>query len=187
LEVVFVSRSSYAVQGSPDMVGALQSLFQKRTRCEGLHEPVPQGSSATVVGELPLIVRGDSVVLPFASDKAAATIIAWLDLWAFLRTQRVQFVQDDEDAEEADYRSMHGHRLFDLAGNSLYVNKHQSLLQGLNQSVLLRTVIPEDKRRVIFPEAFTMSPSLESAVVYQSAQYIFRKIFTAHQGLRRVG
>ena len=45
--------------------------------------PVPPGSSATVVGlgkilcwgELPLIVRGDSVVLPFASAEDAASII----------------------------------------------------------------------------------------------------------------
>ena len=75
-------------------------MFQKPTRCEGLNAPVPQGSSATVVGlgkilcwgELPLIVRGDSVVLPFASAEDAASIVSWLDsgsgsfTWAFLRT-----------------------------------------------------------------------------------------------------
>ena len=95
-----IARSSYAVQGSRDMIGTLQSMFQRRTRCEGLNAPVPPGSSATVVGlgkilcwgELPLIVRGDSVVLPFASAEDAASIIRWLDTgsgsftWAFLRT-----------------------------------------------------------------------------------------------------
>jgi hypothetical protein len=100
------------------------------------------------------------------------------------KRQRVQFVQDDEDAEEADDRPMHGHRLLDSAGNSLYVNKHQGLLQGLNQSVMLRTVIPEAKRRVMFPEAFTMGPSLESAVVYQDAEYIFRQAEQRNRGGR---
>jgi hypothetical protein len=92
------------------------------------------------------------------------------------KRQRVRFVQDDEDAEEADDRPMHGQRLSDSAGNSLYVNKHQGLFQGMNQSVMLRTVIPvsEAKHLSMFPEAFTMGPSLESAVVYQEAEYIFR-------------
>ena len=95
-----IARSSYAVQGSRDMIGTLQSMFQKRTRCEGLNAPVPQESSATVVGlgkilcwgELPLVVRGASVVLPFATDESATSIITWLDsgsgvfTWAFLRT-----------------------------------------------------------------------------------------------------
>ena len=66
-----IARSSYAVQGSRDMIGTLQSMFQRRTRCEGLNAPVPPGSSETIVGlgkilcwgELPLIVRGDSVPL----------------------------------------------------------------------------------------------------------------------------
>jgi hypothetical protein len=101
------------------------------------------------------------------------------------KRQRVQFVQDDEDAEEADDRLMHKQRLLDSAGNSLYVNKHQGLLQGLNQSVMLRTVIPEAKRRVMFPEAFTMGPSLESAVVYQDAEYIFRQAEQRNRGNRQ--
>ena len=87
------------------MIGTLQSMFQKRTRCEGLNAPVPQGSSATVVGlgkilcwgELPLVVRWASVVLPFASDESAASIITWLDsgsvfTWAFLRTHVSSYV-----------------------------------------------------------------------------------------------
>ena len=95
-----IARSSYAVQGSRDMIGTLQSMFQKPTRCEGLDAPVPPGSSASVVGlgkilcwgELPLIVRGDSVVLPFASAEDSASIVSWLDsgsgsfTWVFLRT-----------------------------------------------------------------------------------------------------
>ena len=94
-------------------------------------------------------------------------------------------IDDDEDAEEADDRPMHGQRLLDSAGNSLYVNEHQGLLQGLNQSVMLRTVIPEAKRRSMFPEAFTMGPSLESAVVYQEAEYIFRQAEQRHRGNRQ--
>ena len=50
---------------------------------------------------------------------------------------------------------------------------------------MLRTVIPEAKRRSMFPEAFTMGPSLESAVVYQEAEYIFRQAEQRHRGNRQ--
>ena len=78
-----IARSGFAVQ---DMVGTLLSLFIGRKRCEGLINPVPSNAVQQAVGlsklirwgELSLMVLGDSVVLPFATDEKADTISAWL-------------------------------------------------------------------------------------------------------------
>jgi hypothetical protein len=73
-------------------------MFQKSSRCSGLNEPVPR-YTASVVGlskilcweELPLAIRGNSVVLPFASNESAASISRWLDsgsgvfTWGFIK------------------------------------------------------------------------------------------------------
>ena len=66
-------------------------------------------------------------------------------------------------------------RLLDSAGNSVYVNKHQALIHGFNQSLLLRTVIPKERRRSMFQEAFTMGSGEESPAVYLEPGYIFRQ------------
>ena len=98
VDLDMIAGSSFAVQGSRDFIGTLQSMFQKRTRCEGLNDPVPSSATRFVVGlekilcwgALPLVVRGDSVVLPFASEDGAKGIIRWLETgtgvftWAFL-------------------------------------------------------------------------------------------------------
>ena len=69
-------------------------------------------------------------------------------------------------------------RLMDSAGNSVYVNKHQALISGINQSLLLRTVISGEKRRSMFPEAFTLGSVDESPAVYLDPAYIFRQAET---------
>ena len=98
VDLDMIAGSSFAVQGSRNYIGTLQSMFQKRTRCEGLNDPVPSSATRFVVGlekilcwgALPLVVRGDSVVLPFASEDGAKGIIRWLETgtgvftWAFL-------------------------------------------------------------------------------------------------------
>ena len=98
VDLNMIAGSSFAIQGSRDIVGTLQSMFQKRAICEGLNDSVPQGSTRAVVGlgkvlcwgALPLVVRGNSVVLPFAADNDAQGIVHWLKagervfIWAFL-------------------------------------------------------------------------------------------------------
>ena len=66
-------------------------------------------------------------------------------------------------------------RLLDSAGNSVYVNKHQALIHGFNQSLLLRSVVPKEQRRSMFQEAFTMESVEESPAVYLEPGYIFRQ------------
>ena len=61
-------------------------------------------------------------------------------------------------------------RLTDSASYSVYVNKHQALIPGVNQSVLLRAIISDDKRRSMFPGAFTLGSTGESPAVYLNRQ-----------------
>ena len=57
-----------------------------------------------------------------------------------LKRIRVEFDDDVEKGEETLGLSQ-PNRLLDSAGNSVYVNKHQALIEGMNKSLLLRTVV----------------------------------------------
>jgi hypothetical protein len=71
-----IASSGFAVQGGRDMVATLQPLFMRRTRCESLNDPVPSSAILPAVGlsklvcwgDLPIVVQGDSVALPFATE-----------------------------------------------------------------------------------------------------------------------
>ena len=296
-----IASSGFAVSVGLDLVATLQPLFMRRQRCVGLNDPVPPGAPPQAVGlskllcwgELPIVVQGDSVVLPFATAEKAEGIHAWLAsgegvfTWEYLLTvmsiglfhvdiirnnsyvvsfqtrlagqvpveedpmtrllgvnvdldcpvglqlteaaranskgwlgvdvQRcivpllqsspmkmkrqesaptprsgvkrvhVEFDDDLEEGEETVVMSQ-PNRLLDSAGNSVYVNKHQALIHGFNQSLLLRTVTSKDRRRSMFPEAFTMGSGEESPAVYLDPGYIFRQAEARkRQGSHSVG
>jgi hypothetical protein len=81
-----IAGSGFAVPVGLDLVATLQPLFMRRQRCVGLNEPVPPGTPLPAVGlskllcwgDLPIVVQGDSVVLPFATAEKADGIHAWL-------------------------------------------------------------------------------------------------------------
>ena len=95
-----IASTGFAVQGSRDMVGTLLPLFMRRKRCESLNDLVPASavqqamglSKLLCLGELPIVVQGGSVVLPFATDEKAEAISAWLTsgtgvfTWEYLLT-----------------------------------------------------------------------------------------------------
>ena len=68
------------------VIGTLLPLFMRRKRCEGLNDPGPSNAVQQAVGlskllcwgDLPIVVQGDSVVLPFATDEKVEAIGAWL-------------------------------------------------------------------------------------------------------------
>ena len=104
-----------------------------------------------------------------------------------LKRQRVVFEDELEEGEETVGSSLQN-SLTDSAGNSVYVNKHQALIPGINQAVLLRTIISDDKRRAMFPEVFTLGSTGESPAVYLDPSYIFRKAENRNrQGSHSVG
>ena len=81
-----IASSGFAVPVGRDLVATLQPLYMRRQRCVGLNDPVPPGAPLPAVGlskllcwgELPIVVQGDSVVLPFATAEEAEGIRAWL-------------------------------------------------------------------------------------------------------------
>ena len=104
-----------------------------------------------------------------------------------LKRVHVEFEDDLEEGEETMVMAQ-PNRLLDSAGNSVYVNKHQALIHGFNQSLLLRTVTSKNQRRSMFQEAFTMGSGEESPAVYVDPGYIFRQVENRkRQGSHSVG
>ena len=282
-----IAGSGFAVQSGRDLVATSTPLYATAALC-GPQRPCSTGCSpsscgaiqASVLGELTIVVQGDSVVLPFATAEKAEGIRAWLAngsgvfTWEYrlsvmsiglfhvdvvgnnsyvvsfqkklagqgpveedpmtrlmgvnvdldspvglqlteaaranckgwlgmdvqccivpllqssplktnrqesertprsgLKRVRVEFDDDLEEGEETVVMSQ-PNRLLDSAGNSVYVSKHQALIHGMNQSLLLRTVVSKDLRRSMFQETFTMGSGEESPAVYLEPGYIFRQ------------
>ena len=103
-------------------------------------------------------------------------------------TPTVNTIEDDSATDWKRGRRLRGvtaEQINGLSGQQRLFNKHQALISGINQSVLLRTIISDDKRRSMFPP---LGSSGESPAVYLDPSYIFRQAENRNrQGSHSVG
>jgi hypothetical protein len=91
-------------------------------------------------------------------------------------------VEEGEEADEGELSLATSNRMVDMAGNSLYVSKHQKILPDVNATIPLRTMVPLAVRQELFPEAFSFGHHEETALAYVDPELV---LHGAERRLRR--
>jgi len=142
-----VASGTFVVKESGSIMETLLPLFQRRERCAPLNVQLPEGSEKRLIGlqrlvrwdELPVVVRGETVVLPFSNGGSSSEIMISLGSeplsWEFVVTNMTVGLFLVEEVNPLSYKCSFQKRLVGPQAQSIGTVDQMTLLQGVDMNL----------------------------------------------------